>query len=107
MRGPAHCALYRDAVRYAGIAAAKMAFSSALAAGSLVIVALLVAALWLVFARPRSGAGSGGGEPDAAAPRRRDSVLLVGPSGAGKTVLLHQVSARGRECVRTLLCRKH
>lgn len=61
--------------------------SPAVLAGA--VVAVLVVLATLVFLSRRAGGGSSakGGA------KQRDTVVIVGPSDAGKTVLLHQVRA--------------
>lgn len=81
--------------------ASQLATSTLLSQPSLawlLLLLLLAAAAWLATRRGRGAPGrpaAGGGT------EQRDTVVLVGPSGAGKTVLLHQVrGARGETTTR-------
>lgn len=64
-------------------------------AAALVVVVLLVA--FIIRQRAQASAGVLGGAAGGSGKRKAaDSVVLVGPTGSGKTVLLHQVRAGAR-----------
>ena len=64
------------------------------------VLLLLLALAWLATRRGARGA-SGRAAAGGGGAKQRDTVVLVGPSGAGKTVLLHQVRRRRARAART------
>lgn len=77
--------------------AALASSPAALAAAgvALLVVAALLLLLLLLARRGAASRGGVGATPTTGTSRLRDTVVLVGPPDAGKTVLLHQIM-RGR-----------